>query len=66
MKSVISEHKKDTLTVLLRKLEDEISSLHTALEEDVSISNDQFEAYDKRIEALFSIHNSLLDEVTFT
>jgi hypothetical protein len=66
MKATISEIKKDTLTVLLRKLEDEISNLHTMLEEDESLSDDKFKEYDKHIEALYSVHNSIMDEIIFS
>jgi hypothetical protein len=66
MNPKIDEDLKATLMDYLHQLEDQISEIYHTLENDSSIPEDKFKVYEKRIENLFSIHNSLLDEVIFT
>ncbi|MEH7116083.1 hypothetical protein V7128_01490 [Neobacillus vireti] len=63
----MEQYKKDTLAALLKKLNDEISTLYHAIENDQdNISDDKFREYEKQIENLQQIHSELEQEVYFS
>jgi hypothetical protein len=64
--STIKEHKKEILMDLINRLGSEISTLYHIIEEDTNIPPDDYEAYEKQIENLYSILQDLEEEVTFS
>jgi nitrate/nitrite-specific signal transduction histidine kinase len=64
--STIKEHKKEILADLINRLGSEITTLYHTIEEDINIPPDDYEAYEKQIEKLYSILQDLEEEVTFS
>jgi ribulose 1,5-bisphosphate carboxylase large subunit-like protein len=66
MKPTMTENKKSILMEHLRSLESEINNIYHLIEEDESISNEQYKVYETRIEKLFSIFNQIEEEILFS
>jgi chemotaxis protein CheY-P-specific phosphatase CheC len=66
MRSTIDEDKKSALMDLINRLGSEITTLYHTIEEDINIPPDDYEAYEKQIEKLYSILQDLEEEVTFS
>jgi nitrate/nitrite-specific signal transduction histidine kinase len=64
--STITENKKEILADLINRLGSEITTLYHIIEEDTNIPPDDYEAYEKQIEKLYSILQDLEEEVTFS
>jgi hypothetical protein len=63
----MEQYKKDVLSGLLKKLSDEIGVLYHKLEDDQeNISEEKYREYEKHIENLYEIHNSLSEEIYFS
>jgi hypothetical protein len=66
MKPTISEEKRETLIGLVNRIGSEITTIYHMLEEDESISLDEYREYEKQIEKMYSILQDLEEEVIFT
>jgi hypothetical protein len=64
--STIKEHKKEILMDLINRLGSAITTHYHTIEEDINIPPDDYEAYEKQIEKLYSILQDLEEEVTFS
>jgi polyhydroxyalkanoate synthesis regulator phasin len=64
--STIKENKKEILMDLINRLGSEVGTLYHTIEEDINIPPDDYEAYEKQIEKLYSILQDLEEEVTFS
>jgi hypothetical protein len=64
--STIKEHKKEILMGLINRLGSEIGIIYHTIEEDTNIPPNDYEAYEKQIESLYSILQDLEEEVIFS
>jgi hypothetical protein len=64
--STITEVKKEILMDLINRLGSEITTLYHTIEEDINIPPDDYEAYEKQIENLYSILQEIEEEVVFS
>jgi hypothetical protein len=66
MKPTISENKKSVLLYWITTIEEEISTFSSKLEDDQSVSDDDWKKYETAICKLYELVNSLKEEVEYS